>query len=362
MALLAGLLNVWGILRLRVWNPSGEPIMQREAPEGADEEEKDRAKAHAAPGRAREVWANPILWREMRTRAYGRRPLMVKLAYGIVLALVAYYALAPVFLSGERSVLAAAYGLIPVGILSLLLVSAQAVTAITSERDTGALDLLLVTDLTPKEFIFGKLLGITYNTKEFLLPPFILACVYAGFQMLARPPRNHPELRGGWNAEALFAVVVGMLVLLAFAMMLGMHVALRVHNSRLAILNTLGTIFFLTVGTAVCISLILINGRFEYQWASFILFIAAGIGGLWWVLSGDRPSAALTIASWLCPIAVFYTVTDILVAKPGSQETADPLLPLLVIAGAFGFTVAAMLIPLISEFDVALGRTTGPGE
>jgi ABC-type Na+ efflux pump permease subunit len=362
MSAIALLLNVWGILRLRVWNPSGEPIMQREAPEGADEAEKDRAKAHAAPGRAREVWANPILWREMRTRAYGRRPLMVKLAYGLVLALVAYYALAPVFLSGERSVLAAAYGLIPVGILSLLLVSAQAVTAITSERDTGALDLLLVTDLTPKEFIFGKLLGITYNTKEFLLPPFMFACVYAGLQMLARPPRNHPELRSGWNAEALFAVVVGMLVLLAFAMMLGMHVALRIHNSRLAILNTLGTIFFLTVGTAVCISLILINGRFEYQWASFILFIAAGIGGLWWVLSGDRPSAALTIASWLCPIGVFYTVTDILVAKPGSQETADPLLPLLVIAGAFGFTVAAMLIPLISEFDVALGRTTGPGE
>jgi ABC-type transport system involved in multi-copper enzyme maturation permease subunit len=362
MSLIGVLLNTWGILRLRAWNPSGEPIMQREAPTEAEEEEKDRAKAHAAPGRARDVWANPILWREMRTRAYGRRPLMVKTAYVLVLALIGYYALAPVFFAGDRSVLAAAYGLLPVGILSLLLVSAQAVTAITSERDTGALDLLLVTDLTPKEFIFGKLLGISYNTKEYLLPPFILAAVYAGFYMLARPPRNHPELRGAWNAEALFALVVGMLVLLAFVMVLGLHVALRIHNSRMAIINTLGTVFFLTVGTGVCISLILINGRFEYQWASFILFIAAGIGGLWWVLSGDRPSAALTIASWLCPVGVFYTVTDILVAKPGSEETADPLLPLVVIAGAFGFTVAAMLIPLISEFDVALGRTTGPGE
>jgi hypothetical protein len=34
-------------------------------------------------------------------------------------------------------------------------------------------------------------------------------------------------------------------------------------------------------------------------------------------------------------------------------------MPFLVISGAFGFTIAAMLIPLISEFDVALGRTTG---
>jgi ABC-type transport system involved in multi-copper enzyme maturation permease subunit len=362
MVALSALLNGWGILRLRVWNPSGEPIMQREMPTDAEDEEKDRAKAHAAPGLARPVWANPILWREMRTRAYGRRPLLVKLAYAAVLVLIGYYALAPVFTAGERSVVAAVYGLIPVGILSLLLVSAQAVTAITSERDTGALDLLLVTDLTPKEFIFGKLLGICYNTKEYLLPPFLLAVLYGCFAMLARPPRNHPELSGAWNAEALFAVIVGLLVLLSFVMVLGIHVALRIHNSRLAIINTLGTVFFLTIGTAVCISLILINGRFEYQWTSFIFFIAAGIGGLWWVLSGDRPSAALTIASWLCPLAVIYAVTDILVAKPGSEETADPLLPLIAVAGAFGFTVAAMVVPLISEFDVALGRTTGPGE
>ena len=362
MVVLSALLNGWGIQRLRVWNPSGEPIMQREAPIEAEAEEKDRAKAHAAPGMARQVWANPILWREMRTRAYGRRPLMVKIAYAIVLVLICYYALAPVFTAGERSVIAALTGLIPVGILSLLLVSAQAVTAITSERDTGALDLLLVTDLTPKEFIFGKLLGIVYNTKEYLLPPFILAVIYAWFHMLARPPRNHPELSGSWNAEALFALIVGLLVLLGFVLVLGVHIALRIYNSRLAIINALGTVFFLTIGTAVCISLILINGRFEYQWTSFILFIAAAIGGLWWVLNGDRPSTALGIASLLCPLAVIYSVIDLLVAKPGSAQTADPLLPLVAIVGAFGFGIAAMLVPLISEFDVALGRTTGAGE
>jgi hypothetical protein len=47
------------------------------------------------------------------------------------------------------------------------------------------------------------------------------------------------------------------------------------------------------------------------------------------------------------------------VAKPGTDETGDPLVPFLVMGGAFGFTVAAMLVPLVSEFDVALGRTSG---
>ena len=127
-------------------------------------------------------------------------------------------------------------------------------------------------------------------------------------------------------------------------------------------INTLATVFFLSVGTLVCIAIILINGRFEYQWTSFIFFLFAGIGGLWWVLSADRPSAALNLASACCPVAVFYTVTNILVARPGSQQSTDPLLPFLVIVGAFGFTIAAMLVPLLSEFDVALGRTTGGGE
>jgi ABC-type transport system involved in multi-copper enzyme maturation permease subunit len=365
MLVLSVLLNGWSILRLRVWNPSGEPIMQRDKPE--DLEEKDRAKAHAAPGPVRRVWANPILWREIRTRAYGHRPLLVKLAYFLVVGLVCYYALAP---GGSRE-WAAAWGLVPVGILSLLLVSAQAVTAITSERDSGALDLLLVTDLTPREFIYGKLLGIAYNTKEFLLPPLILAVVYACRGELASPsPRLlallPEESRQGvvvWrNFEAALCVLGGAVVLLTFTMVLGIHVALRVERSRLAIGNTLGTVFFLSIGTLVCIYLIMINGRFEYQWLSFIFFLMAGIAGLWYVLSADRPSTALTVASWLCPWAVWYSVTNIMIGNPLTRESADPFVPFLITGGVFAFTVAAMMVPLVSEFDVALGRTGGGGE
>jgi ABC-type Na+ efflux pump permease subunit len=361
MTLWTVLLNGWGLWRLRVWNPSGEPIMQREKPgEKADElEEKDRAAAHAAPGQVRHVSENPILWREIFTRAYGRRPLLVKAAYFLVLAFICYPALLPLLSGGERPAFAAAYGLIPVGVLSLLLVAAQATTAITSERDTGALDLLLVTDLTPQEFIFGKLGGICYNTKEFLVPPLLLAAVYAWYGTLATPPAGHPELRGSMNVVSVVCIIGAALVLLAFAMVLGIHVALRTQNSRLAITNALSTIFFLSAGTLICIALIVINRRFEYQWGSFVFFIVAGIGGLWWVLNGERPAPALLIASIACPLSVLYTVMSILVAKPGSEESADPIVPFLVIVLAFGFTVTAMLVPLLSEFDVALGRTSG---
>ncbi len=325
------LLNAWAIVRLRVWNPSGEPVMQREL---ADQEldAKDRARAHAAPGALRAVWANPILWREIATRGYGRRPLLVKAAYFLVLALIGYYALAV----ADKGAWAAAWGLVPIAILSLLLVSAQAVTAITSERDIGALDLLLVTDLTPREFIFGKLLGVAYNTKEFLLPPLILAGVYALRGMLASAPEGHPELAFGKNVEAFVAISLGTVILLAFTMVLGLHVALRTENSRLAVAHTLGTTFFLSIGTLICMYLIWINGRFEYQWLSFLAFICAAWGGLYWVLCGLRPSAALALASCICPFAVFYAVTNVLIGKPGLRESTDPLIPFLVTGGASG--------------------------
>ena len=35
-------LNAWGVLKLRVWNPSGEPIQQRERPD-EETEAKERA-------------------------------------------------------------------------------------------------------------------------------------------------------------------------------------------------------------------------------------------------------------------------------------------------------------------------------
>ncbi len=374
MIALCAVLNGVGIWKLRKWNPSGEPIMQREGAEeavravsgeaDAVEEAEKRAKAHAAPGEVRQVWPNPILWREVRTLAYGRRPLLVKFAFGVVLALILYFAISELNRAGGRPGFAAAYGLVPVAVLSLLLVAAQAVTSITSERDGGALDVLLVTDISPREFVFGKILGVLYNTKEYIVPPLLLAAFYAVRGALSRTP---PDTSAGdvlaANFGPLVAVGGALLVLFGFAVTLGLHVSLRITQSRLAIAHTLGTVFFLSIGTLISIYLIVINGgSFGNQWVSFISFLVLGIGGLLYVLSADRPSPALGLASVLCPLAMFYCVVNILIAKPGTDESADPLMPFLVLGAAFGFTIYAMLLPLVTEFDVSLGRTAQPNE
>lgn len=380
MCVLANALGIW---KLRKWNPSGEPIMQREksaADPEADmtpEQLKDyRAKAHAAPGAVREVWDNPILWREVKTLAYGRRPILIKLAFGIVLALVLYLGISLLYQPGGKPAYAAAYGLVPLAVVSMLLIASQSVTSITSERDGGALDVLLVTDISPREFVFGKLLGILWNTKEYFIPPLLLGIFYGvlgvaglsgapwGMELLARTdPAGGTGDRISAHFLAMGLVLGGLVLLFAFVMALGLHVALRLVNSRMAIVNTLGTVFFLSVGTLIAIYLIVINGgSFGNQWLSFIGFLILGIGGLWWVLTGSKPSPALSLAAVVCPVAMFYTVTSVLIAKPGSMESGNPVLPFFALSVAFGFTIYAMVLPLVTEFDVALGRTTQPNE
>jgi ABC-type Na+ efflux pump permease subunit len=364
-------LNGIGLWGLRRWNPSGETLMQREGP-GEDPEANlsdaelaaFRAQAHAAPGQVRPVWKNPILWREICTRAYGRRPLVVKLAYGVVAAMILFFAWSIATKPGGREAFVSAYGLVPIVVISMLLVAAQSATAITSERDGGALDVLLVTDVSPIEFVFGKLLGVLYNTKEFLVPPLLFAIGYGCFGLYTRSPADSTA----WdffldNFGPTLAILAAIVVLLLFCAAIGLHVALRLVNSRLAIVQTLGTVFFLSVGTLISIYLINVNrDSFANQWVSFLLFLALGIGGLWFVMSADRPSPALTLGSVLCPLAMFYCVSTIIIAKPGTDESADALGPVLFLASAFGFTIYAMLFPLITEFDVALGRTTAAYE
>jgi ABC-type Na+ efflux pump permease subunit len=346
MLALSAAINAFGIVMLRVWNPSNERSLGPEAVAEDETEEELRAgrNRHAAPGQVREVWENPISWREIMTRAYGRKPLVIKGLFLVVIGFLIWQAivtLPPDPLRASRFDLAKS--LVPMMVLSFLLINAQAVTSITSERDLGALELLLVTELTPYEFIFGKLWGVLWNVKEMIVPPLVFLIWLAW--------------KGYIPGETFVFVIFTTLVLILFNIALGLHVGLRRVNTRVAIGLSLGTIFFIFVCTFLCIYLINIGGRFEYQFTNFIFFLVIGIGGLWLVLSGDKPSTALLIASILCPVGLFYAITNVMVGNVRTGLGGDPLWPFLVTVFGFGFTIAAIAVPLLSEFHVTIGAS-----
>jgi ABC-type transport system involved in multi-copper enzyme maturation permease subunit len=285
----------------------------------------------------RKPWYHPIIWRELRTRAYGTKPLIVKGTYVLLFALgvAVFHTLS----RGMEDPLHSMLALIPVslGILSLLLVNAQGVTALTSERDTGALDLLLVTELTPKEFIYGKLYGVLYNAKEMIALPILWALWMT--------------LTGVLATESAVFSIIDFLLLVHFAAMLGLHSAITYINSRTAVANSLGTLFFLMVGILICAYLIVLSNReFGRQLLSFLIFIGAGSVALFGSLGAKNPSRAIALVSMLTPFWSFYCVISIL--------RGEAMAAFLVSVGVYGFALLAMLVPAVSDFDIALGRTS----
>jgi ABC-type transport system involved in multi-copper enzyme maturation permease subunit len=231
---------------------------------------------------------------------------------------------------------AAAQAVIPLIVLGLVLINALAVTSITNERDVKALDLLLVTDLTPKEIVFGKLGGILFNAKEMILLPAVL-CVGCWWF-------------GGLSGENLVFVMLSLLVVIAFVMMLGVHSGMAYANSRTAVGVSIGTLLFLLLGIAVCMRMMVaFQSNFNYQLQAFMAFMVGGGIGLFVALGARNPSGAIFWASFVAPWATFYVITSFLQTNYGAAA--------LITVAIYGFATASLLIPALYEFDVATGRT-----
>lgn len=345
LGMLSALLIGISINRLRVWNPSrafhvGPAVTKNEsAPAAATGLKDDESPQAKTVVRHRQIWSNPVLWREMMTRAYGRRTALIKLAYVLLSATVSY----ELILAGSQAdsilgmISPPVFVFAALSILALMLVNAQAVTSITNERDMKTLDLIIATEITAKEFVFGKLGGVLFNTKELFIVPLLLVGWFAASNLV--------------TLEHATYLVFGYLNLVTFAAMLGVHFGLGFASSRSAIANSLGTMFFLFVGIFVLMVLLVeARGSFGTQIQAFLLFIVAGAFALVQSLTARNPSPALRLAGGSLPFLTFYAITSYLLR--GSLGVCLSILL------AYGFTTIAMLIPAISEFDVALGRST----
>ncbi len=341
------LVNGLAIAFLRRWCLVREGARSGPARRLEESQQAANAAAVASPSirPSRQVWRNPILWREICTWAYGRRLIVIRSVYWL-LFLMSAIALVRMAASGDLIATRAQTGTIiptttlvlaPFILVSLLIVNALAVNSIANERDGRSLDLLLVTDVSPLEFIGGKLGGIFWITREMVLMPLLLL-VYLWWER-------------GISGESLVYLLGGLLVMNGFVATLGLHCGMTHAHSRTAIGISLGTVFFLFLGISVGIMMMVsFSGSFQLQFLPFSAFILGGSVGLFSALGLRNPSHAILLASILLPFATFHAMTSFLLDSP--------LAVFLVSTAAYGFATAAMLIPAIHEFDFAQGRGT----
>ena len=177
---------------------------------------------------------------------------------------------------------------------------------------------MLVTELSPGDFIYGKLYGILYNAKEMVLLP-LLAAIYLWWT-------------GRLSGENTFFFVIDFLLFCHFAAMLGLHSAITYTSSRTAVANSLGTIFFLMVGILICAFLIIQSDQeFGRQLLSFMIFIGAGSVALFGSLGAKNPSRAIALVALLTPFWTFYCIISLI--------HGDFLAAFLFSAGIYGFAL-----------------------
>ncbi len=336
------------VIQLRVWNPSQQVRPQAAEPDedyAADRSQLDERAATWKARAPRPMWNNPVLWREVRTWAYGRKLLIIRLAYA-ALFLVAVAALYWSVSSGvalQRSRLSdellptAAKILAPFLVVSFVMINALGVNSITNERDGQALDLLLATQITPTQFLIGKIVGVLYVTKEMVVLPLALIC-YLWFQ-------------GGISGEDALYSLAGVIVIDLFSAMLGIHCGMIYAQSRTAIGTSLGTLFFLFLGIVTCMMIMLsFRGSFERQLPAFLAIILGGGTGLFIAMGNRNPSPAIALAAFGLPFLTFFAITSFILRN-------QQLTVFSVVAAAYSFATLAMVIPALSEFDFAMGRS-----
>ncbi|HEY1066323.1 MAG TPA: hypothetical protein VGE52_09450, partial [Pirellulales bacterium] len=340
--------------RVRAWNTSGArrdetALAEREslfAPPGAPSPAEGAA-APAAPvvrKPYRSAWDQPILWREVATWAYGKKILFVRVAYLLLAAVAAAALWRSGVLTETLTPIEAVWLTVPIMLVSLLLINALAVNSFCTERDGRTLDLLLVTDLSPGEIVYGKLAGILWNAKEMVLVPLLLTILVWRLR-----EQGYPVL----TDEEFWYTMIGLVVMDLFAAVLGIHVGMHYANSRAAMAVSLGTVIFLFIGVASCMRMIVaFGGSFQMQFLPFAAMIFGGGVGMFVALGLRNPSPAIAYTSCLLPVATFYAIISFLLDKPHFVFIVTTL--------TYSFAIASMLIPAVSEFDVATGRTTGP--
>jgi ABC-type transport system involved in multi-copper enzyme maturation permease subunit len=205
--------------------------------------------------RARAVWQNPVAWREAATRAgFSGRGLTrwVTIFVGLFAALGLLYLYHTENLTVEqaRQVL---MGLVVVEFsVSLLVATNTSAAAVTKERESQTLDLLLVTPITSRYYIWGKLRGLVSFMLPFAAVPTLtiaLVVLYDwGVSLLSKGPPHEWVV---WP-ESILTLPILLTVMLAWACMLGLQLSLKWSRTIVAVMASVAVLAGICSVLGVC--------------------------------------------------------------------------------------------------------------
>lgn len=303
---------------------------------------------------ARQVWENPIAWREAAARQATPAKIIARWTF---IALGALWGLGLVlyFHGGAISIPTFRYALLATVWTELFIIVLVAInlsaTAISREREDGTLDLLLTTPITQADYLNGKLRGLISYLAPLLAVPLgtvLIASVYAAAGGFGREGgiTSSDAVPGSTSAiitpvvlpEAVFLTTLSAVPFIAFCVMIGLQWSLK---SR----GTIGSV----VATVGMVGLI------------------GGIAGLCgWKAAADFPVIGPILAG-LNPLVTLFTCAEPAIAMANTIGNSTSLTPARVTLGVgaviavavYAVAIYTIRSNMLRTFDATVRRLAG---
>lgn len=293
-------------------------ILKRRRANGLDERSR----------RARRVWANPVAWREAVTKGSAASSRLVRYSY-LAIGSAAAIALLVAHRSGAFTTVAEARawlsGIVIIEFTTVMLMAVNtAATAITRERESNTMELLLSTPLTSRYIIWGKLRGLVSFTIPLLAVPVATVLLMAINDLLTT---GRPVVY--W--ASVFSLPPLLIVYSALVCMLGLQMSLKSKGSVQAVLTTVGITVVVGFGLGLCAF-----GAANTQPIGGIIAPLSFVTSVWLVLNPEDPTRGPGVAT---PETLGFMIVGTIIA-----------------VALYGGIVAAIYKTMVRDFDMIVRK------
>ncbi len=134
----------------------------------------------------------------------------------------------------------------------LLIVTNAAASAVTREKEDGTLDLLLTTPITSRYYIWGKLNGLVGFVLPLVAVPVISVLIFVIVDIFRMLSSHGDAFAWVVFPEAILVMPGTLVIVAAFASILGMQMSLRCRTTVMAVMSSIGIVVGACFGLGFC--------------------------------------------------------------------------------------------------------------
>jgi ABC-type Na+ efflux pump permease subunit len=123
----------------------------------------------------------------------------------------------------------------------LLIVTNAAASTVTREKEDGSLDLLLTSPITSRYYIWGKLRGLVSFVMPLVAVPVVSVTLFIVYDLF-RITSNGDNDRWIVFPESLLILPASLIIVAAFAAILGMQMSLRCRTTVMAVMSSVAIV------------------------------------------------------------------------------------------------------------------------